>query len=194
MERLTDEQREAVAEYVPLALKLAAQWCGRRSRRLSDDVRSAFLLGLMVAVKTYDPARGASLTTHVNLKTPRAALDVLRGEWGRAGSGRAEMQKRMVRIRAGLNPVVYEMSGRAHQVPSRDPDPESRARDGDMVAAVRRNLSEAHARALLETVVGGKLIEELADEMGMEKSRLSYLRAEAVELLKMGGFMRRAFA
>lgn len=195
MRRLTDEQRERVAEFVPLALKLAAVWCRKRvtTPTSRSDVRSAFLFGLMGAVASYDAARGASLKTHIYLRLPGLAVDELRREWGRAGSGRAELRRRSMRIRAGTNPYARDPTGKAHPLPSGDRSPEDGARAADTIAGVRRNLPEEHARVLVETTAGGRLLGEVAREMGVNESRASQLRAEACELLRASGFMRRAF-
>ncbi len=182
MNRLTDEQREQVAAHVPLAIRLAKNWCYRRglTGAAADEVRCAFLLGLMVAVATYDPERGASLQAHLYIKTPRAATDVMRDEWGRDGTGRREMMRRTELVGFSIRSAL-DRGGANDEAEYRD-----------LVSAIRRNLPAAHARALLETVGDGRACGEVAREMGLKMSRLSQLRSEAVQLLRDGGFMKGA--
>lgn len=180
--RLTDEQRERVAAWVPLAQKLARNWCRARNiaGRRAEDVQSAFYLGLVRAVQSYDPTRGASMQTHLYLKVPRNAVDVLRAEWGRKGTGRAAFRSKTART--GLAIRLIE---------SWYPGPDADVRAADVVAAVRRSLPEKHATVILGAVAGVPWC-ELAADLGVSKSRVSQLRAQAVEMLKTGGFMKGA--
>jgi RNA polymerase sigma factor (sigma-70 family) len=47
-------------------------------RRLRDDLIGEGMLGLIMAVDTYDPDRGAKLTTYISLKVRGHALDYIR--------------------------------------------------------------------------------------------------------------------
>lgn len=77
--RLTEEQRELAARYVPMARAVA----GQRSKRLpvhlrGDERVSDAYLGLIVAARKYNPNKGASFHTYAMKKVHGRISDELR--------------------------------------------------------------------------------------------------------------------
>jgi RNA polymerase sigma factor (sigma-70 family) len=60
---LTDAQRDLVAGYWIVALRLAKRFT-RRHPRLRDEFESVAAWGLVQAVKAYDPSRGLAFSTY----------------------------------------------------------------------------------------------------------------------------------
>lgn len=75
--KLTDEQAAIVAEYWPLARRLAKRFAANHST-LKIDFRSAAGDGLCKAAETYDPSRGTKFVTHAYKKIQYAMLDAIR--------------------------------------------------------------------------------------------------------------------
>jgi RNA polymerase sigma factor (sigma-70 family) len=61
---LTDEQRRLAANYWRMAKRLACQWTARWPA-LADELESAAALGLVHAVRRFDPSRGVKLATYI---------------------------------------------------------------------------------------------------------------------------------
>ena len=75
--KLTAEQQELAAAYVPFAQRLARPFCDRFPR-MADDLRSSSLLALCEAAATYDPARGLKFATFAALRINGEIRDELR--------------------------------------------------------------------------------------------------------------------
>lgn len=188
--RLTDEQRERVAAWVPHAKRLAAKWARRRhvAPWVYDDVRAAFLAALPGVVVAYDPARCESLERFINGRLAMAAVDEMRRDTGR-GPG-AEWRRGL----CSLSRMVLTSCGQhgreslAVLVPSRDPGPDSRAVLADMVAEIRNRLPKRLATVLLGFACDVPR-REIAAKLGLSQTRVFALRKQALRKLRASGFM-----
>lgn len=109
MERLTDEQRETVAELAWVGRMHASRYI-RRNRlfgAVCDSVESAAGLAVVWAVQKYDAARSAyDLEGFVVAAVPRLILDALRLEFGRVGKLGYESRAALVPLKHGAGPVA----------------------------------------------------------------------------------------
>lgn len=81
--READNEREVVTEYATLVKRIARHVMSRLPASVQlDDLIQAGLIGLMEAVRMYDPSQGASFETYATIRVRGAMLDELRrNDW-----------------------------------------------------------------------------------------------------------------
>lgn len=97
MERLTDEQRERVAELAWIGRMYAARFVRKHGLRgaACDSVESAAGWAVMLVVRRYRPAHhGDSIRDYAVRTVPSAIIESLRLENGRPGERRRELADR----------------------------------------------------------------------------------------------------
>ena len=72
-----------IIEHAPLVKRIAHHLLGRLPNFVqADDLVQAGMIGLLEAIKNFDPDKGASFTTYAGIRIRGAILDeVRRGEW-----------------------------------------------------------------------------------------------------------------
>ena len=174
---LTHEQQALAARYLPMAKSLAKplkrSWPSER-----EEFESAALLALVEAAQSYDPSRNVKFATFARYRIWGALRDVQRGL-----------------ITAGWRPDFLN----APTISSLPHDAEEHGRvllaqpdapvgeeieSLEFVEAWLRKLPPNHASACRELFLHGHSQGEAAERLRCSKSRLSYLRREAVVLLK----------
>jgi len=192
MRRLTDEERDRVAEYVPYARKIAAVYAARRNlgAHARDDIEATFLLALPFVVAEFDPTRGVSLSTHIHSRLAFRALDLLRFENGRPG--KLSHRRRAETVSLDY-PIAHDPdSVRALYVGDTIPDPRAaraaaEAEYADLLAALRKHVTSRELYVLVETFGAGRTLEDVGAEFGVGKNRAGQLRSRAVARLHAAG-------
>lgn len=177
----------APAGYVPTA----AEWAAVLPRidlavhRLKDghvpddDVRAYAAAHVVAKAPTYDPSR-ASWSDFVGANGYYGAVDGVRAEVGKAQTPRRQGTADAVRGEA------YDVLVAAL------PDPESDAPDAPLTAALEaarlegalRRLDERTAYVVRETYLEGRLVCDVAEDLGVHKTRVSQIRTEALAELR----------
>lgn len=174
---LTDEARQLAEKYVPLARSLAKplkkSWPIER-----DEFDSAAQLALVEAAQSFDPARNVKFATFARYRIWGALRDVQRGLVTAGWRGDVENA-----------PTVSSLADDAEEnglIVGSEPDaPVGEEFESiDFVESWLRKLPAKHAEACRQIYVHGRTQGEAAARMGYSKSRLSYLHAEAIVLLK----------
>lgn len=75
------DEDQLVADYWRLAMSVANRAAKRFPAKLKDDIISAAGLGLLNAIRSYDPSRSA-ITTHIISKVRYAIIDEVRTQTG----------------------------------------------------------------------------------------------------------------
>lgn len=82
-DRCREAEEELVSKYATLVKRIARHVISRLPASVQiDDLEQAGLIGLMEAVRLYDPSRGASFETYATIRVRGAMIDELRrSDW-----------------------------------------------------------------------------------------------------------------
>lgn len=182
----TSPERATVTQYLPLVERVARRMARRLPCNIAlDDLVGAGSLGLIDAVRRFDPARATSFTAYAELRIRGAILDHLRAlDWlprgVRASVKRGESDSAVVSVddAAGLG-----FDGFAASQPSPRSLVEYRQRRASLAAAIA-SLPERARRVLGLYYVNDLTLREIGEVLGVTESRVCQLHAEAVVHLK----------
>ena len=182
--------RTTVLQYLPLVERVAKRVARRLPRSVSlDDLVGAGSLGLIDAVKRFDPERAPSFAAYAELRIRGAILDHLRSlDWlprsMRASVKRGESDAAVVSIdeRDGVG-----FDGFAGSSPSPVTVLERREQRADLAAAIAQ-LPERTRRVLALYYVDELTLKEVGEVLGVTESRVCQLHGEAV--LRLRGALR----
>ncbi len=182
----TTPERATVLQYLPLVDRVARRMARRLPCNVAlDDLVGAGSLGLIDAVRRYDPARASSFAAYAELRIRGAILDHLRAlDWlprgVRASVKRGESESSVVSVDDGTG-VGFD--GFATTQPSPRSVVELRQRRASLAAAI--GALPARTRRVLGLYYMDELtLREIGDVLGVTESRVCQLHAEAVVHLK----------
>ena len=189
MNPLTPEQQALAADprAVSLALRLA-RWHARREPHLTDEFESAALVGLVHAARTFDPALGDFLGTHLPVRV-HGAIAECRRMWHPKGYRRHKAPGRPqvanIRTHAGVPDGVHTDAVSWDLVASADDPVGEQVEFEDEVEGLARSLPKQYAEALrlyhLHAGLGGGGV---AAAMGMSDARVYQLLRQAYRWLR----------
>lgn len=183
---LRQNDRATVIQFLPLVERVAKRIARRLPRSVAlDDLVGAGSLGLIDAVKRFDPARAPSFSAYAELRIRGAILDHLRAlDWlprsMRASVNRGESDAAVVSIddRAGLG-----CDGFAASLPTPSTLLEQRELRTCLAAAIAA-LPARSRRVLALYYVDELTLKEVGAVLGVTESRVCQLHGEAVQRLK----------
>lgn len=173
---LTDEQRELVRRYMPLAQSMARRAADKRMRM--DELEAEAYAALVEAVRTFDPARGVDFGVFARPRINGALRDYRRFLFHastRSGSKESPVFERMT--------VTPDLHGRVLGVEPPTP-PGQDLEVHDVVESILRRLPRPEAAACRSIYVEGRSQEETAQILGYSKGYLSRLHNEALERIR----------
>ena len=199
----TEAQEQLIREHLPLVSWGVGEIAARIPRFVPrDDLESAAMFGLYQAARTYDPARGVPFAAFARQRIRGALLDELRSrDW----AGRT-VRSHVKQVRTAVDELhranddshrasllfydsVYLAATESDALAVHDADPHDQVLKAEQHGYLRDAIMALPER--LRTVVIGYFFEErpmleIAEELGVTDSRISQMRAEALELLKDG--------
>jgi RNA polymerase sigma factor (sigma-70 family) len=177
--RLTEAARDLAARYVPLARALARPRM-RRFPSARQEFESAALLGLVMAARNFDPARGVRFSTY--------ARSWILGEMGAVsrelGLSRRDREAEFARPIA-VRPLHPEHRGR---VLTALPEPPvgHRAELAEEAGRCLRWVNGPHARVCRGIYLEGKSRREMGRQLGKSQTRITELHDEAIAMIRRG--------
>jgi RNA polymerase sigma factor for flagellar operon FliA len=150
----------------------------------TDDVRSTAALGLVDAIRRFDPKRGVSFSTYAPHRMRGHVLDELR---------ELDWVPRLVRSRKEPAIGMQSMSGFApdlrypHEFPEavdRREDPVRIAGDRDLWRRLREILTAKQVEVLDHYYRGNYTLKQIGQLMGLSESRVCQLHARAIHTLR----------
>lgn len=136
-----------------------------------DDLVSFGMIGLVYALRGYDPERNNQFQTYATLRITGAMLDGLRNWYGRKGSARREA-------------VVFDINSDDISIEILDGySPEALAEKKETVWIVRKAIKELppKERAIVTMHdLEGKTLEEIGKVFDLTESRIGQIRKEAL--------------
>ncbi|MBI1945889.1 MAG: sigma-70 family RNA polymerase sigma factor [Deltaproteobacteria bacterium] len=183
---LQQNDRATVMQYLPLVERVAKRVARRLPRSVAlDDLVGAGSLGLIDAVKRFDPARAPSFSAYAELRIRGAILDHLRAlDWlprsMRASVKRGESDAAVLSIDDRRGPGC---DGFAANQPSASTVLEQREQRDRLSAAIAA-LPERTRRVLGLYYVDELTLKEVGQVLGVTESRACQLHGEAVLRLR----------
>ncbi len=177
MDRTREESlvREALPSAVLAAYKAAA------ARGVCPlEAESEANLATLEAVRSWRAGRGVTLSRWVNDHVWHRVADLARGLHGRRGSWKARRLAKptlSLSMAGGPNSLCDRLSGR-------EPAPGERLEREEAGLAVLRRLSPRERLAVWATRVEGRTLDDVAEALGVSRSRVSQLRGEAEAWLR----------
>jgi RNA polymerase sigma factor (sigma-70 family) len=179
---LTDDQRELLER--PATERAINYWsarAGQKYPRRADEIRSAVILRVVQAARSFDPAI-ASWPTFVNAAARYGAIDGIRRRvrWGDALDHARPLHSE--------NRRHAKFAGSSHQ-PEDDAltdtrfTPDESVADGGLVH-LTRGLPPDHRRAVCLHYGRGLTMKAVADALRMSESRVSQLISDSLRLLR----------
>lgn len=171
--------------YLPLVERVAKRVARRLPANVSlDDLVGAGSVGLIDAVKRFDPARAPSFAAYAELRIRGAILDHLRSvDWlprsMRASVKRGESESAVVSV--DDHTIGFEAFADAGPSPSMAF--EQRERQAGLAAAITQ-LPERSRRVLALYYIDELTLKEIGEVLGVTESRVCQLHSEAVQRLK----------
>ncbi len=203
---------ELVASHIDLAKRMARK-LGRTYRSLipSDEIEALALLGLCEAANRFDSSRTEPFAAFATRRIRGSVLDELRRQSGFTRNGR-RIQRRLsearreleatgavsdedVVSRAGVSieelvrimPPPRALFMESIDVPSSDPDPETRVARTEIAAALEigwKGLSPLGRTVLERHYVEGDSLAEIARSLMLPISRITHAQTSALEALR----------
>lgn len=136
MTALTHEQREAVADHMPLIERIASMESRRFSRTITrDDALSSAMYGACKAMANYTPDKKASKATHIGNRARGQVIDDMRMRGCQSHTYHRHSR------RTSLRPVSIELARERMSAASHDEHAEASflAREDKSLAAVDNN-------------------------------------------------------
>lgn len=173
---LTDEQRELVTRYMPMARAVArrAGIKGVRYEELQAEAYSA----LVEAARTFDPDRGVSFAVHARPRVMGALRDYRRFLFHANWKG-----PRLESPRFQPLPVTETLHGRVLGIKPDEPVGRSLEMP-EAFASIIRLLPRSEAEACRLLYFEDKSVEEAAETLGCNKGYVSRLHGGAMERLR----------
>ena len=173
---LTDEQRELVTRYMPLARAMARQAGGKLVDR--DELEAEAYAALVEAARTFDPERGVSFAVHARPRITGALRDYRRFLFHANWRGTRGELPIFQRLAITGNVHGWVIGRRPEGPPGKDFElPEA-------VESIIRLLPRSQANACRMLYVEGKSFGETAEALGCTKSYVSRLHSDALERLR----------
>ena len=173
---LTADQQELAMKYLPLARSLARpfkrSWTTHR-----DDFESAACGALVEAAGNFDPERGVKFSTFLRHRV-----------WGGLRDAQRSLVAMGFRCDPKCAPKIVTMTdgvwgkGRVIGADRRSP-PEAEVDSRDAVEGMLRKLPTAHAQVCRRVYLHDESQHEVATELGLSQSRVSYLHRESLAIL-----------
>lgn len=180
--RLSDEEARVVEQYLPMVKYLAQHVASRLPHASVDlnDLIQAGVLGLIDAVKRYDPNRGIKFETYAHLRVKGAILDELRSldTLPRTWRHRAKAYENAylkLEQRLGRIPYLEEVAAEMGMPPEQCQEElrelaglrvlslDGQVFEGDKVGSLREVLADPQAADPVEALGLGELRERLAE-------------------------------
>lgn len=173
---LTQAQQSLAQQYIPMARALARP-LRRAWRNGGEDFESAALLALVEAAQSFDPSRNVKFATFARYRIWGALRDVQRGlivnGW-----------KSDIENSPTISSLAYDSEEHGRVLSANPDQPVGHELEAiDFVEHWLRKLPAKHALACREIYINGRNQGEAAEKVGCSKSRMSYLHAEALELI-----------
>jgi RNA polymerase sigma factor (sigma-70 family) len=182
---LTPEQGALTERYLPLALSLARtiklKWSEHR-----DDIDATARLALVEAAQAFNPKRGVKFPTFARFRIIGAIRDLERHLFNKA------YPRQLPNIARAFHYVPGDVEGGALMLMSREAPVGTDVESADQVEHWLAALPPRHAEACREMYVAGRSQTEAARRIGLVKSRVCTLHAEALELLRNSPAVREA--
>jgi RNA polymerase sigma factor (sigma-70 family) len=183
---LTTEQQELAARHVPLARALARRLKEMWPRHY-EDFESAASLALVEAAQSFEPERGVKFATFARFRILGALRDVQRTVMKRGHERELpNAPKTEFRFVPGVKEACYLM------LTAPDAPVGTMLEGAEEVEHWVSQLPRRHAQACREMYLRDRTQSQVAREIGCSKSRVSYLHAEALEMLGHLGEVRLA--
>ncbi len=172
---MTEEQRELVTRYMPLARALARQAAGPWSG--FDELEAEAYAGLVNAARSFDAGRGVNFAIHARLRIRGALRDYRRFLFHAGWKGEPEETPVFERLKfsdaehgrfIGMQPEAQ--AGQADEL-------------HEAVESVIRRLPQHQAVACRSIYIEGKTAEETASTLGLSAGYVSRLRGEALAVI-----------
>lgn len=190
-----EEERRMLEAHAPLVTSVVARFWGRGSRAHGlewDDLFQAGMVGLLLAIRRYDPATGCEFSTlavhYVRggvLEEIRRRTDLIRVPSYLTGE---ERQRLRSLLRPGRLNRDLTHADAGWEVDEDAPPPGKAAEDRDEAGRLLGLLTAREAEAVRATIMGGELLDDVAARWGTTRSYVQQVRAQAL------GRMRRAAA
>lgn len=186
------ENRWRVVEcYLPVVRLLADKHAARLATAVgteADDLYQVGVIGLMEAVKAFDPGRAVQFTTFAPRRINGAMMDSLRGlDWNsrlnRAAGDRRSMQPMSRELYGNPDGRRATVLGDVLR-DRRAVDPAAAAAGPEGLRAMVRELPRAHKLLVLLVDGEGLTLKEAGLAVGFSESRASQLRTEAFGMLR----------
>ncbi|HEY2156818.1 MAG TPA: sigma-70 family RNA polymerase sigma factor [Isosphaeraceae bacterium] len=182
---LTPEQRELTERYLPLAGSLAKpiklKWSEHR-----DDIDATARLALVEAAQAYNPRLGVKFATFARLRIIGAVRDLERYLFNKA------YPRQLPNVARAFHYVPGDVEGGMLMLMSREGTVGADVESTDEVERWLDSLPPRHAQACREMYVAGLTQAETGRRIGLVKSRVCTLHAEALELLRNSPAVREA--
>lgn len=182
---LTPEQRELTEKFMPLAMSLSKliklKWSQHR-----DDIDATARLALVEAAQAYNPRRGVSFTHFARFRIIGAIRDLERYLFNKA------YPRQLPDIARAFHYVPGEHESGMLMLMSREGTVGRDVESADEVEHWLAALPPRHAQACRELYVTGLTQTEASRRIGLVKSRVCTLHAEALELLRNSPAVREA--
>jgi RNA polymerase sigma factor (sigma-70 family) len=174
MSRLTDEQRALVElpESIKTAKCIAARYVVKFPK-LAEDIRSAAMLGLVIAAIRYNPDIGISFNTFCRHRVRGAVLDFIREEFP-LGFRRSDHRRPMI------DKALHD-----DDVKSMDLPIGWEVETEDEITSMLRVLSKRDRGIVMRYFLeAGTDLEEIANDVGISKNRASHIVASSIRYIR----------
>lgn len=186
-------EAELVEEYRPLAERLARRYSRKTGGKRSEDEATAdALVGVLRAVRTFDAARNASMTTYVNRVIRHQMIDGAREDSDRSrhqhdAGVRAPVSLDLDRFRGPGDSGCIRGDHRANRLSDDlagdDPPPGHALAVLEDLDKALRPLREAQRSAVEFHWLDGRSMRRIGESLGLSESRVSQLISEAGEIV-----------
>lgn len=176
---LTEERKTLAADNFRLA-KFLARPFKRSWPEIMDEIDSAAVMGLMDAARLFDPSRGIKFATYARIRIIGSIQD-------------AERKMVLHGYRRGLDPhgvpkfqsLKYD-SENSGRIVGRKPEApaEMWVEEADSVEHGLRKLDDKRKAVYMMSIVDGMDGVQIGKSIGLTKSRVSYLRKDALQILQ----------
>ena len=174
--QLDPEQQDLAARHVPLARSLAKPLKEAFPKAI-EEFDSAALLALVEAAQSFDPERGVKFGTFARFRILGALRDVQR-MLGERGFRKDMPNARTYRFVPGIAEAGLLM------LTSREEPQETEVDAAEQVEHWLKSLPPRHADACRKLYLEFKTQSQVAAGLGLAKSRVSTLHAEALDILR----------
>ncbi len=182
---LTDEQRDLTERYLALAMSLAKtiklKWSEHR-----EDIDAAARLALVEAAQAFNPRRGVKFPTFARFRIIGAIRDLERHLLNKG------YPRQLPNVARAFHYVPGDDEGGMLMLMSREVGVGADVESADEVEHWLAALPPRHAQACRELYVAGLSQTEASRRIGLVRSRICTLNAEALEILRDSPAVREA--